>query len=159
MARIGVIDSSVVIGLVEAETLTICANMFDEILMPIRVWDELGAKLHAPEAAAVGALTNVRLLPDAEEAPETATLGAGERQVIAVARLHANALALLDDRAARVVARTLGIPFKGTLGVLVEAKRKSLIPALAPLCERLLQRGFRLSPTLVDEVLRTVGER
>jgi uncharacterized protein len=47
----------------------------------------------------------------------------------------------------------------GVLGVLVEAKHKSLIPHLKPILDELITRaGFRVSPQLYERVLQAVGE-
>jgi predicted nucleic acid-binding protein len=45
------------------------------------------------------------------------------------------------------------------VGVLVEAKHKSLIPHLKPILDELITRaGFRVSPQLYERVLQAVGE-
>jgi predicted nucleic acid-binding protein len=56
------------------------------------------------------------------------------------------------------VARKLGLHVVGTLGVLVEAKRQGLIPAVRPLVERLTEQGFRLSTAVIDAALSAAGE-
>jgi predicted nucleic acid-binding protein len=40
----------------------------------------------------------------------------------------------------------------------VEAKRAGLIKAARPMLKRLAESGFRLSPELVEAILREVGE-
>jgi predicted nucleic acid-binding protein len=65
---------------------------------------------------------------------------------------------ILDDRPARLLALRLGLPVVGTVGILVRAKRTGLIPAVRPLLTRLLDVGFRLSPTIRDRVLTDAGE-
>jgi predicted nucleic acid-binding protein len=68
------------------------------------------------------------------------------------------ALVIIDDLAARRIAAERGIPFTGTAGVVVEAKRAGLIKAVRPMLERLAEIGFRLSPELVEAILHEVGE-
>ena len=47
----------------------------------------------------------------------------------------------------------------GLVGVLIEAKRRGVIPVLRPLLARLLdEAGFRLAPTLLAAVLREASE-
>jgi predicted nucleic acid-binding protein len=66
---------------------------------------------------------------------------------------------LLDDRRGRLAALTMGVNIIGTLGVLLVAKRKGLIPVIAPEIERLqTQVGFRLREELKVRVLREAGE-
>ncbi|HAV61543.1 MAG TPA: DUF3368 domain-containing protein [Verrucomicrobiales bacterium] len=87
-----------------------------------------------------------------------AALGPGENQVLA--QLHANpgSLGILDDRPARALARKLGFRITGTLGVLLRAKQRALIPTLRPCLHRLEEAGFRIHPVTRQEVLRLANE-
>lgn len=85
-------------------------------------------------------------------------LGAGELQVIALAKETAKNLALLDDRRARRFAPLLGVTFSGTLGVLLKAKQQGMLERLKPVCDTLEQRGFRLSRKTRKSVLLMAGE-
>ena len=67
-------------------------------------------------------------------------------------------LILLDDRQARAVAEELGLEAKGTIGILIEAKSRHEIEAVAPLLRALAQAGVWFSPSLIHEVLRRLGE-
>jgi predicted nucleic acid-binding protein len=46
----------------------------------------------------------------------------------------------------------------GTVGVLVIARERGLIPALAPLLEALRSSGYYLSEKLIQTALERVGE-
>jgi predicted nucleic acid-binding protein len=67
-------------------------------------------------------------------------------------------LAILDDKPARVLARTLGIPVVGTLGVLANARRMGHVALLRPLLDTLVQHNFFMSPELYEQTLRIAGE-
>ena len=54
-------------------------------------------------------------------------------------------IALLDDGLARRVAIVRGIPIKGTLGLLLDAKRAGHIIAVKPSLDKLQELGFRLA--------------
>lgn len=64
----------------------------------------------------------------------------------------------MDDGRARQTARRMGLAVKGTLGVLVAAKRASLVPAVAPLLAALEAHGYWLSDALRERVLEAVDE-
>ena len=65
----------------------------------------------------------------------------------------------MDERRGRLAATNLGVNVIGTLGVLLIAKRKGIIPALAPEIEALRTRvGFRISADLKTRVLQEAGE-
>lgn len=85
-------------------------------------------------------------------------LGAGESAVLAWATAHSGFEAIIDDRAARKCATVLDIPFRGTLGVILAARRNALIPTARPLCRELLQAGLLIDIGVVEAALRLVGE-
>ncbi len=83
----------------------------------------------------------------------------GESECIVLAIESPGSLLLLDDLAARELAEANGCKFIGTLGCLIEAKRRGLVPALAPLLADLrLKARFWITDRLISEVLRRVGE-
>ena len=75
-------------------------------------------------------------------------LGAGESQVLTWARQNPGYEAILDDRAAR-----------GTLGIVLLAKREGLIPRVRPVFEQLLEAGLRIAPEVLDMALDLAGEQ
>ncbi len=66
--------------------------------------------------------------------------------------------AILDDRGARNCATTLGIRVRGTVGVVLLAKKEGLVPQIAPLLKELTTAGLRVSDTLMEKVLHLAGE-
>ena len=87
-------------------------------------------------------------------------LDIGEAEAITLAVELGRICVLLDEhRGRRIAARVYGLEVRGTLGVLTDARRRGLLPALRPTLERLVQGGIFLSPKLIDDALRTVGER
>jgi predicted nucleic acid-binding protein len=84
-------------------------------------------------------------------------LDPGEASAIARA-LEIEAGLLLDDRAAVVYARALGLKVIGTLGLLVLAKRSGETAQVAPLICQLQAGGHYLGPSAVQAALRAAGE-
>lgn len=85
-------------------------------------------------------------------------LGAGETEVLTLALESHDAIVILDDRLARIVANSIGIKITGTLGVLRDAKLAGIEPAVSPLLDRLQELGFRLAPHTKLALLRQTGE-
>lgn len=85
-------------------------------------------------------------------------LGTGEAEVISWARQHTGFEAIVDDRAARSCAASLRIPVRGTLGLVLLAKRDGHIAAVAPMIEALRAQGLYLDQHVVDAVLVLAGE-
>ncbi|HPD17656.1 MAG TPA: DUF3368 domain-containing protein [Planctomycetota bacterium] len=85
-------------------------------------------------------------------------LGLGESHVLQLYLGRSEREAVVDDRAARDCAQSLGLPFRGTLSVLALAKQKGLIAAVRPLVEELVAKGFRIAKPVADRVLELAGE-
>ena|SRR5437879_617443 len=90
--------------------------------------------------------------------PQTRDLGEGETEVLTLALESHDAVVVLDDRLARKVADDLGLRFTGTLGLLIDAKKKGLVSTIEPLLDQLQSLRFRLSPATRAAVLKLVGE-
>lgn len=86
-------------------------------------------------------------------------LGQGEAEVVAWAASHGRSVALLDDLDARKCAQTLGVPVRGTIGVILLAKQNGLIPQARPMVQALVQAGLRFDNSWVAGALALVGER
>jgi predicted nucleic acid-binding protein len=85
-------------------------------------------------------------------------LGLGEVAVLSLAQRSGSHVALLDDVAARRCAAALRIPTRGTLGVVLLAKSRGIIPSAATIIAALQAAGLYLSPDLVAYALNLVGE-
>lgn len=90
--------------------------------------------------------------------PLAADLGRGEAGVLALALESTNPLVILDDAVGRRAAVLLGLPLTGTLGLLVDAKKKGLIPAVLPALDELDRLRFRVSSATRLAVLKLAGE-
>jgi hypothetical protein len=86
------------------------------------------------------------------------SIGAGEREALALAIETRAERILLDDLPARRIARRLNLSVTGTAGVLLVAKRHALIHGVRPYLDALLKESFFIGPELYDELLRTAGE-
>jgi uncharacterized protein len=90
--------------------------------------------------------------------PLVPDLGPGETAVLALALESPDAVVLLDDALARQVAAALDIPFRGTLGVLLDAKRAGLVATILPLLDQLQALRSRLSVRTREAILALAGE-
>ncbi|MCM0021705.1 MAG: DUF3368 domain-containing protein [Tagaea sp.] len=89
--------------------------------------------------------------------PAPASLGAGERAALALAR-ELSAAVLIDDRAGREFARRLGLTVIGSAGLLIALKNEGRIDAVAPILETWRAFGYRLAPGLVAAIKARAGE-
>jgi predicted nucleic acid-binding protein len=65
---------------------------------------------------------------------------------------------ILDDLKGRQAAQRLGLAVTGTVGLLLKARQKGIIPAIRPLLDALQAQQFRISAELRAEALRLANE-
>lgn len=85
-------------------------------------------------------------------------LGLGETEVLSWARMDGGFTAIVDDGAARKCAKALGLPVRGTLGIVVLAKRQGLVPYVKPVLDELVKAGIHVEPALLTQTLALAGE-
>lgn len=85
-------------------------------------------------------------------------LGLGESAVLTWGYTHSGTEVILDDLAARRCAVTLGIPVRGTLGIVITAKQRGVIPAARPVIQQLRLCGMYLSDRVINQALALIGE-
>ena len=88
----------------------------------------------------------------------TAYLDAGEAAVIALAVEQGIRRVVIDERRARMVARTMGLEVVGSIGVLLRAKREGFLAEIKPSLEAMQAQGIRLSERLLEFALQEAGE-
>lgn len=110
---------------------------------PVRVW-----------ASAPPPWLNVRAPATIEPALR---LGRGEVEAISLAREVAADVVLIDERKGAQAAKSLGLFVTGTLGVLLLAHERGLVPLRASI-EALRRTSFRATDELYNHLLRISGE-
>ena len=85
-------------------------------------------------------------------------LGKGECEAIILALEVGNCTLVLDDLAARRTAESLNVSIVGTIGLLVLAKKRGLLPVIKPFLDALNTFDFHISPRLYATILREVNE-
>lgn len=133
----------------------------DEIVVPAQVAGEVRARgTTDPTAAFLASTPWISVLPEVPVPPTIIAwgLGAGESAVLAHALANPGMEAIIDDLAGRRCAEVLGIPVRGTLGVVLLAKRKGLITSARATLDDLLKTGLYLSRQTIDAALKRVGE-
>ncbi len=82
----------------------------------------------------------------------------GEASAIALALESKNPLLILDDYKARKLADNLKINYTGTIGLIISAKQKGIIPSIKPLLEKIKQTNFHLTLELELQALMQAKE-
>lgn len=158
--RLIVADAGPLIALSRAERLGVLAALFDDVVVPDDVLDELrlgGARSGTLALAqAVTAGKWLRALRPRTRSP-IAGLDDGEAAAIHLAEQLRCPL-LVDERRGRAMAARRGIAVVGTGRILVEAKRRGLVASVTHELDALRGAGYRLSDPLCREIRRLAGE-
>jgi uncharacterized protein len=154
-------DTSPIQYLYQLQLLRILPALAGRVIVPPAVADELAdgraLGLNLPDVSSLDWVTLRR--PVSELAvPLVTDLGPGETEVLMLAFELPEAVVVLDDALARNVAEALGFRLKGTLGLLLDAKRAGLLPAVGPLLDQLQALRFRMAPRTRAAVLKLAGE-
>lgn len=161
MAERPAVNASPLIYLSRAGLLDFLKIAGNEIIIPVAVAEDIRRRgptdptVQALQKAPWLVITNTPAIPPLIQ---TWDLGEGESSVLAWAHAHPGTEAIVDDLAARRCAATLGISVRGTLGLVLVAKKRGLIPLARPVLEKLRQSGMYLSDRVLNQALALIGE-
>ena len=161
MDNLAVINASPLIFFSRGQQMELLRHFAKRIFVPEPVAEEIRKK--GKDDITAKTLDNTPWLEIVPEVPVPEIvlewgLGPGESSVLAYAYANKGVEAIIDDFAGRKCARFLKIPIRGTLGIILVAKRRGLIPAARPMIETLLGAGLYLSEPVIDEALKRVDE-
>jgi predicted nucleic acid-binding protein len=152
-------DTSPIRALANLGQLDLLARLFGKVIVPTAVIDELRNPPAGMATIDVSRLSFVEVRQPSKINLATHDLDAGEAEAISLAlELDVKTL-LMDEELGRSVAVRCGLAVTGTLGVLLRAKARGLVPTVTPLVDE-LQRDwqFFISDRVRTEFLRLAGE-
>ena len=159
-------DTSPITNLAAIGQLELLRQLYSSVSIPKAVYNEMvGVDKVVPGAVEVQTLSwiqiqaviNSQLVTQLQEKHGNIDLGEAEAIILSI-ELKADLL-LMDERRGRAVASSYGLNVTGLLGVLLQAKKQGLIPAIKPLIDRLIaQADFRVTPQLYAIVLQSADE-
>ena len=152
MPNVIISDSSCLILLIKIEKLHILEELYGKVLITPEISDEIGEPL--PNWIRVEKARDLKY-----QALIAATLDIGESSAIALASEYETPLLILDDLKARNLAESLGVPYTGTMGVLLDARKTGIIGSLGEVIGLIERTDFRISKELKDLALRLAGEK
>lgn len=163
MPDLWVLNASPLIVLGKAGLLGILPQLAGEVAIPHGVIQELLAGPPGDPARDFAATPlNCTVVQPTSIHPLVAAwdLDRGESEVLSLALQRPNWEAVIDDRAARNCAQALGLPYRGTLGVLVLAHAKGIINDPVQTLERIKAAGLRIHEDIAQEFLNlAAGDR
>ncbi len=161
MPDTAVVNSSPLIFLSRVGLIHLLKQAGSAVSVPSSVAQEImryGADDPAAQALSNNDWLMVVDIPSIPQIIQSWDLGAGESSVLAHAYANTGMTAVIDDLSARHCATTLNIPVIGTLGLVLIAKKRGIIPLARPVMDKLRQTGMYLSNAIMNQALTLVGE-
>ena len=160
MNKLVIADAGPLIAFARLNQIGLLPQLFGRVLVTDIVFDECAGRSYFPESALIlEAVSNKQLglctAPDFSEFLQK--IDPGEASAIALA-IDYGCGVLMDDKAGRKMATNACVPVIGTVGVLVLAKRKGLVPLVKPLLENIATSGYFLSTEIIAAALAASGE-
>lgn len=161
MADIAIINASPLIFLSRSHHINLLSGFADEIWVPQPVAHEIKQRGESDISAQTIDNTDWLVVKPVLTIPKIITewrLGDGESSVIALAAQQTDCETIIDDLLGRKCAASLCIPVRGTLGIVLAAKKRGIIPKARPVIEDMMHIGLYLSRRVLDKALALVDE-
>ena len=153
-------NNSPLVALWKLGLLSLLRDLYTEVWIPREVEKEfLGIeKKSRQETLNKASWIKTIDLTDSESISVYNRLDPDEAAVFALTDDHNPRFVIIDEKKARQEASKIGLPYKGTVGVLLEAKENGLIDEIKPLLIALRQNGMHLKESLIAYALQEAGE-
>lgn len=156
-----VVNASPIIMLGKVSKLSLIIELCKDIVIPEAVYQEINAgPAYDPALKWLKKAGKKWLYPSIEVHPDIASwdLGSGESEVLSFSLKNPGFTAIIDDRAARNCAKSFSIPFIGTIGVVLLAKKENKLPQIKPILDQLIKSDIRINPEILRRALALAAE-
>ncbi|MDU9050766.1 MAG: DUF3368 domain-containing protein [Candidatus Electrothrix sp. Rat3] len=139
--------------------LDLLPSLFSEVCIVPEVVEEcrVGGRIGVPELTYFPWIKQVGSSPDVRS-HILLELDKGEKFTIHTACVRKADLVIIDEKIGRNVAEYLGLTVIGTLGILLNAKKKGLIASFSDCVAEMQRNGLRYHPRLIERLIRQCGE-
>ena len=159
-------DTTPIISLLKARRVELLEAMFGEVIVPTAVYEELVSNPRfADEAELVKSSVFIRkvILHNTQEIcllMRSAGLDEGESEAITLARERRAHVLLMDEAKGRQVAKRMGLPVMGTLGLLLASCKRGLLGRedVLECIEAMEKADIRISDTLHRYIIDRLDE-
>ena len=159
-------NTSPIIGLLSIKRLSLLWELFEEVIIPQAVYEELCVEnknykeeIQEIKTSVVQGKISVYQVKNSQMVKAMyGKLHYGELEVIVGAKELDISLAIIDEITARKMAAEFLVDTIGIMGMLLMAKKRGFIKEIRPDIELLRSNGYRISDKLFEETLRKAGE-
>lgn len=156
-------DTSVISALLSIDKLELLSQLYGKVIIPKVVWDELERlREFGYDLSPLENTQWLEIIDPKDKELETRlneVLDKGESAAIALSKEVNPDFLAIDEKKGREIAQSMGIPIIGVVGILIVAKRQTIIQDVKPLLDSLIsEAGFRISPKFYDYILKEISE-
>lgn len=157
-----VADTGPLVAFAKVAQLELLQQLFGAILIPPAVEQELFAKRSTETSRIEQILGDYLHVADkpvisSEVQSVTRNLGHGEAEAVALAYNRQLRL-IVDDALGRKAAIRLQLQFAGSVGLVVEAKRRGYVTSILPILLEMRNKGYWLADDLIRQAAALAGE-
>ncbi len=152
MDKVIISDTCCLIALSKIEKINLLKGLYHEVFITKDVYHEFGGSL--PDWILVTEVKNKQKQIELDE-----QLDKGEASSIALALETDNAILIIDEIKGRKIAQSLNIDIIGTIGIILLAHKNGLISDVIGTILRLVNKGFRLSDNLINNIIEKFGKK
>ena len=157
-----VINTAPLIALVAAlGDLTVLQSLYTQVLVPFEVCQEIltgGSRGFALAEFEAATWLQKQQTPLNISPLLLNSLDRGEAAVIQLAMNENIQTVCIDEVAGRRIARLSGLSLTGSMGILLRAKQEGYPLSMQQAISQMLNRGIRLTPTVINFALEQAGE-
>ena len=150
------------IALAVVEQLDLLRSLFDTVSIPVAVHEEIlqgGSTGVGVQAYQEASWIEVEPLQGPIDPLLAAALDRGESTVIQLALEKGASTVLIDEQKARKIARRIyNLNVIGTVGILLEAKKRNILPSVRDILGAMRQSGYWIHSQIVEAALKQAGE-
>jgi len=150
-------DTTAISNLIQIGALNLLKDIYNEIIIPTAVYNEL-LVLDSNELPIRKQLNQdwfkiETVIKDSTFLSLSVELDIGEVEAITLAIQKKADYLLIDEKEGRKIAVEKELKIIGTLGILIEAKRRKLIESVKTKMDDLMNIGFWINPKLYNKVI------
>ena len=153
-------NTTPILNLLKIGKLDFLRELYDKVYIPQAVYREIETGKDRIYYTDLGKLGWIEIVP-IKSAPARIylfDLDDGEAETIILAHELTADLAIIDEKLGRRYAALLNIPVTGTIGILLKAKERGLITALAPLLQELRNKSTWINDSLYEKTITLADE-
>ncbi|MBS9766775.1 MAG: DUF3368 domain-containing protein [Flavobacteriaceae bacterium] len=153
-------NTTPILSLLKIDKLHILKELYGKVIVPFAVYEEVEQGKEKPyyQNLAEFDWIEIKSIQNEKSRLYFLDLDKGEAEVLILSKEEDADLVIIDELLGRRYAKQMDIKLTGTLGVLLKAKSKGIIPSVKELLFELSEKGSWFSPKLISKIVELAKE-